>query len=161
MTQNIYDNPGFFQGYSQMARSIGGLDAAPEWPALKAMLPSMQGLKVCGYGWFCRWAGEQGAGSVLGLDVSEKMLEQARNTTAASNIRYERADLEAHDLPAGGFDLAYSSLALHYIKDLPGLFANVHAALKPGAHFVFSIEHPIFMAPLGNCTDLTTYLHST
>jgi len=56
MTQNIYDDPGFFQGYSQMARSIGGLDAAPEWPALRAMLPPMQGLKVvdlgCGYGWF-------------------------------------------------------------------------------------------------------------
>ena len=151
MTQNIYDDPQFFQGYSQMARSIGGLDAAPEWPALKAMLPPMQGLKVvdlgCGYGWFCRWASEQGADSVLGLDVSQKMLEQARKTTAASNIRYERADLEALDLPTVGFDLAYSSLALHYIKDLPGLFANVHAALKPGSQFVFSIEHPIFMAP--------------
>lgn len=151
MTQNIYDDPKFFQGYSQMARSIGGLDAAPEWPALKAMLPPMQGLKVvdlaCGYGWFCRWASEHGAESVLGLDVSQKMLEQARKTRSASNIRYERADLEQLNLPTASFDLAYSSLALHYIKDLPGLFASVHAALKPGSHFVFSIEHPIFMAP--------------
>ncbi|MGE8065643.1 class I SAM-dependent methyltransferase [Pseudomonas sp. NPDC089569] len=151
MTQNIYDDPGFFLGYSQMARSIGGLDAAPEWPALKSMLPPMQGLKVvdlgCGYGWFCRWASEQGAASLLGLDVSQKMLERARNTTRAANIRYEHADLEHIDLPANSFDLAYSSLALHYIKDLPGLFANLHAALKPGARFVFSIEHPIFMAP--------------
>jgi hypothetical protein len=31
MTQNIYDDPGFFHGYNQMARSIGGLDSAPEW----------------------------------------------------------------------------------------------------------------------------------
>ena len=134
-----------------MARSIDGLDAAPEWLALKAMLPPMQGLKVvdlgCGYGWFCRWASEQGAQSVLGLDVSEKMLEKARGTTSNSNIRYERADLEQLDLPVASFDLAYSSLALHYIKDLPGLFSNLHAALKPGACFVFSIEHPIFMAP--------------
>ena len=37
--------------------------------------------------------------------------------------------------------------ALHYIKDLPGLFAQVYAALVPGARLVFSIEHPIFMAP--------------
>jgi SAM-dependent methyltransferase len=151
MTQNIYDDPGFFQGYSQMARSIGGLDAAPEWPALRAMLPPMQGLKVvdlgCGYGWFCRWASEQGAHSVLGLDVSQKMLDQARSTTSASNIRYEHTDLERLDLPADSFDLAYSSLALHYIKDLPGLFATIHTALKPGPRFVFSIEHPIFMAP--------------
>jgi len=151
MTQNIYDEPVFFQAYSQMARSINGLDAAPEWPALQAMLPPMQGLKVvdlgCGYGWFCRWASEQGAHSVLGLDVSQKMLDRAGSTPSASNIRYERADLEKLNLPADSFDLAYSSLALHYIKDLAGLFANIHAALKPGSRFVFSIEHPIFTAP--------------
>lgn len=151
MTQNIYDDAEFFHAYSQMNRSIGGLDAAPEWPALKAMLPPMKSLKVvdlgCGYGWFCRWASEQGAASVLGLDVSEKMLEQARNTTSAATVEYVRADLEQLDLPKASFDLAYSSLALHYIKDLPGLFANIHAALTPGSRFVFSIEHPIFMAP--------------
>lgn len=151
MTQNIYDDPAFFHGYSQMARSINGLDAAPEWPALQAMLPPMRGLKVvdlgCGYGWFCRWASEQNVDSVLGLDVSEKMLAQARRTTSASNIRYEQADLECLNLPHATFDLAYSSLALHYIKDLPRLFATIHTALKPGSRFVFSIEHPIFMAP--------------
>lgn len=84
---------------------------------------------------------------MLGLDVSKKMLEQARKTTSAANIQYARADLEQLDLPASSFDLAYSSLALHYIKDLSGLFKNIHAALKPGSRFVFSIEHPIFMAP--------------
>jgi SAM-dependent methyltransferase len=115
------------------------------------MLPSMHGLQVvdlgCGYGWFCRWASEQGALDVLGLDVSEKMLQRARDTTSAGNIHYERADLEQLDFPTCTYDLAYSSLALHYIKDLAGLFTTLHAALKPGAHFVFSIEHPIFMAP--------------
>lgn len=151
MTQNIYDDPEFFQGYAQMGRSIGGLDAAPEWPALMSMLPPMKGLNVvdlgCGYGWFCRWASEQGAGHVLGLDVSAKMLERARTTTSAPNIQYARADLENLELPPASIDLAYSSLALHYIKNLPGLFAKIHAALKPGSRFVFSIEHPIFMAP--------------
>nr|WP_314524966.1 class I SAM-dependent methyltransferase [uncultured Pseudomonas sp.] len=151
MTQNIYDDLEFFHAYSQLGRSVGGLDAAPEWPALKAMLPPMKGLKVvdlgCGYGWFSRWASEQGAASVLGLDVSEKMLERARQTTSGATVRYERADLEQLDLPPAQFDLAYSSLALHYIKDLPRLFATIHAALKPGSRFVFSIEHPIFMAP--------------
>lgn len=151
MTQNIYDDPEFFQGYAQMGRSIGGLDAAPEWPALMSMLPPIKGLNVvdlgCGYGWFCRWASEQGAGNVLGLDVSAKMLERARTTTSAPNIQYARADLENLELPPASIDLAYSSLALHYIKNLPGLFAKIHAALKPGSRFVFSIEHPIFMAP--------------
>lgn len=30
MKQNTYDDPAFFARYSQMARSIGGLDAAGE-----------------------------------------------------------------------------------------------------------------------------------
>jgi len=51
-----------------------------EWPAIQAMLPDMHGIKVvdlgCGFGWFCRWARENGAAHVLGIDVSEKMFAQ-------------------------------------------------------------------------------------
>ncbi|HTZ35423.1 MAG TPA: class I SAM-dependent methyltransferase [Stellaceae bacterium] len=155
MTQNIYDDPGFHAGYSRLPRSVEGLAGAPEWPALRALLPELRGRRVvdlgCGYGWFCRWAADQGAAEVLGLDVSEKMLERARAETGAAGervaVRYARADLETLDLPAAAFDLAYSSLAFHYIADLGRLFATVHRALVPGARFVFSIEHPIFMAP--------------
>jgi hypothetical protein len=38
MTQNIYDDPEFFEGYRQLARSVEGLAGAPEWPALRALL---------------------------------------------------------------------------------------------------------------------------
>lgn len=151
MTQNTYDRPDFFEGYSQLGRSVEGLDGAAEWPALRAMLPDMNGLRVvdlgCGFGWFCRWAREQGAAQVMGLDLSEKMLARARATTSDSLITYERVDLEQLDLPAARFDLAYSSLTLHYIKDAARLFATIHRVLVPGASFVFSTEHPIYMAP--------------
>lgn len=150
MTQNIYDNPDFFANYAQLGRSVHGLDGAAEWPALQAMLPNMHGVRVvdlgCGYGWFCRWAAEQGARSVLGLDVSQKMLERARATTGDARIQYAQADLEQLALPECSVDLVYSSLTLHYLKDLPGLLAAAHKALVPGGHLVFSIEHPIFMA---------------
>ncbi|NWA87686.1 class I SAM-dependent methyltransferase [Pseudomonas sp. D8002] len=151
MTQNIYDTEVFFEGYSKMGRSVEGLAGAPEWPALQSMLPPMSGLKVvdlgCGYGWFSRWAREQGAEQVLGLDVSQKMLARAKEMTSSSAITYGIADLEKLDLPDAAFDLAYSSLAFHYIVDLKGLFARIHQALVPGGWLVFSIEHPIFMAP--------------
>jgi 2-polyprenyl-3-methyl-5-hydroxy-6-metoxy-1,4-benzoquinol methylase len=151
MTQNIYDNPEFYAGYSQLRRSVEGLDGAPEWPALRALLPDLRGLNVldlgCGYGWFCRWAHEQGAARVLGLDVSEKMLAQARTLTTVGGITYKRADLETFDLPAASFDVAYSSLVLHYIRDVASFFAKVHRALTPGGRLVFSTEHPIYMAP--------------
>ncbi len=152
MTQNIYDDPEFFAGYTRLPRSIEGLEAAPEWPALRALLPDIGGRRVvdlgCGFGWFCRWAREHGAAQVLGLDVSEKMLSRAREATPDGAIAYVQADLERLDLPDASFDLAYSSLALHYVENLAGLFATVHRALVPGGRFVFSIEHPIYMAPL-------------
>ncbi|MBZ9745443.1 class I SAM-dependent methyltransferase [Mesorhizobium sp. CO1-1-7] len=151
MAQNIYDQPDFFAGYSQLGRSVEGLDGAAEWPALRAMLPDVGGLRVvdlgCGFGWFCRWAHENGAREVLGLDLSEKMLARARAAGSDTGITYERADLDQLSLPQGGFDLAYSSLALHYVEDIERLFGAVHEALSPGGDFVFSTEHPIYMAP--------------
>lgn len=151
MTQNIYDTAEFFEGYSQMARSVHGLDGAPEWPALQALIPALAGSRVvdlgCGFGWFCRWAEAQGAAQVLGLDVSQNMLDRARATTPAGRITYQRADLENLALPAAAYDLAYSSLTLHYIERLPELFAAIYRALTPAGHFVFSAEHPIYTAP--------------
>jgi len=151
MTQNIYDNPEFFEGYSRLGRSVQGLEGAAEWPALRALLPAMDGLRVvdlgCGFGWFCRWSREQGAGKVLGLDVSEKMLARACAETNDREIAYQQADMETLELPAGSFDLAYSSLALHYVDRLDRLLTVVHGTLMPGGSFVFSVEHPIYTAP--------------
>jgi ubiquinone/menaquinone biosynthesis C-methylase UbiE len=122
MIQNIYDNEEFFANYSRLPRSVAGLVGAPEWPALRALLPDLRGLKVldlgCGFGWFCRWARERGAAHVLGIDVSEKMLARARATTEDSAITYVRADMEQLELPAQSLDLVYSSLALHYDEQL-------------------------------------------
>ena len=151
MTQNIYDHLEFFAGYSRLDRSVEGLEGAAEWPALRALLPELRGFRVvdlgCGFGWFCRWAREQGAASVLGVDLSEKMLTRARDSTIDQAITYLRADLERVELPEAAFDLAYSSLALHYIEDLAGLLGKVCRALVPGGQLVFSAEHPIFTAP--------------
>ncbi|AXE36369.1 class I SAM-dependent methyltransferase [Chromobacterium phragmitis] len=151
MSQNIYDDPGFFDGYAQLPRSQFGLDGAPEWPALRAMLPELSGKRVadlgCGYGWFCRYAREAGAGEVLGIELSEKMLARARELTSDDRIIYRQGDLERLDLPAQSLDLIYSSLTLHYLPDLAPLFSAAHRALKPGGWLVFSMEHPIHTCP--------------
>jgi SAM-dependent methyltransferase len=151
MAQNIYDDEGFFAEYSRLPRSVDGLSAAPEWPALRALLPDLRGKSIvdlgCGFGWFCRWARANGAAHVLGVDVSEKMLARARADTRDAAITYIRSDLEHLELPAASFDLAYSSLAFHYIEDFGGLLRQVRRALVEGGHLVFSIEHPIYTAP--------------
>ena len=78
---NEYDDPKFFGQYAQMPRSRQGLSAAGEWSQLKGLFPDMRGRSVldlgCGYGWHCRYALEQGAARVLGLDISENMLDEA------------------------------------------------------------------------------------
>jgi ubiquinone/menaquinone biosynthesis C-methylase UbiE len=151
MAQNIYDDPGFFAGYSQLRRSVHGLDGAPEWPAIRAVLPQVKGKRIvdlgCGFGWFARWAREQGAAHVTGFDLSENMIARAKAATADSAITYTIADLEQLDLPEASFDFAYSSLALHYVVDLGRLLRTIHRALTPASHFTFTIEHPIYMAP--------------
>jgi SAM-dependent methyltransferase len=152
MTQNIYDDPNFFRAYGQLPRSIQGLEAAPEFPALRALLPDLNGRDVldlgCGYGWFCRWARSQGAGRVTGIDVSELMLARARSMTDDAAIIYARADLEAITLKPKAYGLVYSSLALHYLINLEALLGEVRAALTPSGRLVFSVEHPILTAPL-------------
>ncbi|HTM78180.1 MAG TPA: class I SAM-dependent methyltransferase [Devosia sp.] len=149
MAQNIYDDAIFFEGYSQFPRSREGLAGAPEWPSLRAMLPKVKGAHVldlgCGFGAFCRWAVDQGAAGVVGVDLSSRMLESAQERGPGLAIRYEQADLELY-APQGPFDVIYSSLAVHYLADFDALCARVKAALVPGGAFVFSMEHPIFAA---------------
>ncbi len=150
MAQNIYDKPEFFAGYSALPRQVHGLAGAPEWPAVRAMLPDLAGKRVldlgCGFGWFTRWARENGAARALGIDLSQNMIARARADTTDPMVSFEIADLEKLVLPRAGFDVAYSALTFHYIEDFGTLAATVRQALTPGAHFVFTIEHPIFMA---------------
>jgi SAM-dependent methyltransferase len=150
MAQNIYDNADFFSGYSQIPRQVQGLDGAPEWHAIRALLPDPYGKRVvdlgCGFGWASRWMCEHGAASVLGLDLSQKMIERAKTTTVDAAIEYRIADLETLTLPEQAFDLAYSALAFHYVQDFDRLVRMIHRALVPEGHFVFTIEHPIYMA---------------
>jgi SAM-dependent methyltransferase len=151
MAQNIYDNTAFFEAYGQLERSRQGLEGAAEWPAIQALLPDLTGLRVvdlgCGYGWFCRWAREHGAARVQGFDVSERMLARAAAMTDDAAIIYTRADMEHLELPPASFDLAYSSLAFHYLENLDALIAQVYRSLVPGGRLIFSVEHPMFTAP--------------
>lgn len=147
---NIYDDKAFFDAYSRMARSTGGLEAAGEWHQLQPLFPAMEGSRVldlgCGYGWHCKYAVEQGAAEALGLDLSEKMIAEARARNADPRIRYEVCGIAEYSYPAGYYDLVVSNLALHYLADLDDIYRKVFSTLRPGGVFLFNIEHPVFTA---------------
>ena len=150
MKQNKYDDPDFFANYNLLPRSKDGLNGAGEWQVLKALLPDLKDKKVldlgCGFGWHCRYASEQGARSVIGVDLSEKMLKRARESASDPSIEYLQLAIEDIDFPADQFDVVISSLALHYVENFDKVCKKVNHTLKDGGSFVLSVEHPIFTA---------------
>lgn len=150
MKENKYDDEIFFEEYSRFPRSVEGLSAAGEWKELQKLLPPFEGKRVldigCGFGWHCVYAAQQGAAYVLGTDISEKMLAVAREKTPFPQVEYHCMAMEDLDFPAGSFDVALSSLALHYTPDFGVVCRSVAHCLATGGSFVFSVEHPIFTA---------------
>lgn len=148
--QNKYDDSIFFDKYSNMERSRKGLEGAGEWHELKKMLPDFQGKRVldlgCGFGWHCRFAVENGAKSVVGVDISQKMLNEAKNKTKSEYIQYICRAIEDINFPDNSFDVIISSLAFHYIESFQDILSKINKCLSSGGDFVFSVEHPVFTA---------------
>ncbi len=151
MTQNIYDDKDFFKKYSALDRQVRGLDGAPEWNSIKKLLPNLKGKRVldlgCGFGWFCRFAIEQGAKNAVGIDISKNMISTAKTFSSNPAIIYKIEDLEKLQLSNDSYDFAYSSLTLHYIKNFQQLIAAIYNSLTSESMFVFTMEHPIYTAP--------------
>ena len=150
MKENKYNDPFFFEKYSQMERSKKGLAGAGEWYELQKLLPDFQGKRVldlgCGYGWHCTYAADHGAAHVLGTDISQKMLDTAQEKNPGAAIEYRCAAMEDLTFQEDSFDVVLSSLAFHYVKDFESLVENISRWLKPSGSFVFSVEHPVFTA---------------
>lgn len=151
--RNEYDNEAFFAEYAKMPRSKDGLSAAGEWSMLRPLFPPLQGKRVldlgCGYGWHCRFAAEQGAAEVLGLDLSRNMIGEAQKRGGGPQIEYRVCGIEDYEYPEGRWDCVVSNLALHYIEDLEAVFKKVYGTLRRDGVFLFNIEHPVFTAGVG------------
>ncbi len=147
---NHYDSPDFFAAYAQMPRSQQGLSGAGEWHQLEPLFPDLAGKDVldlgCGYGWHCKYAADQGARSVLGIDQSTLMITEATKRNAADSITYRVCSLLDYEYPAAAYDLVVSNLVLHYVEDLDFVYRRIHETLRPGGVFLMNIEHPTFTA---------------
>lgn len=144
--QNIYDNETFFEGYHRLRERDDNANVLFEMPALFSLLPELKGKNVldlgCGFGEHCMHMAQTGACKVVGIDISEKMLQVARAENAAPNIVYYQMPMEDISRIEEYFDLVVSSLAFHYVEDFEGLIRDCLELLKPGGILVFSQEHP-------------------
>lgn len=150
---NEYDNEKFFNQYAMMPRSKEGLSAAGEWHQLKPLFPPLQKKSFldlgCGYGWHCKYAEEQGAFQIVGIDLSGKMVEEAQKRNSGEKIIYRVCGINEYEYPENEWDCVISNLALHYIEDLDSVFQKVFKTLKSGGIFLFNIEHPVFTSGIG------------
>ena len=122
-----------------------------EQPILRELTGDLAGRRIldlgCGAAAFGVRALAAGARSYLGVDGSRNMVARAEAALAgAKGGVVVHADLETWAAPAEAFDLAISSLVLHYVADLDALLRRVVGALAPGGRFVCSVEHPVLTA---------------
>lgn len=151
--QNVYDDQRFFAGYQAMRAAGSGYNEALEQPALRALLPVVEGADAvdlgCGDGALSRLLVHEGARSVLAVDPSARMLQLAAAHPADARVRFVQAFAEDLELAEASVDLVVSSLALHYVADLRLLLRRVGSWLRPGGTFVASMEHPVVTAAPG------------
>lgn len=79
---------------------------------------------------------------LLGLDISEGMLAQARAkvTGLPFPVALQQADFQRIPCPAASFDTVVTSLALCGIPDPPLMFSEIARVLRPGGQLL-SFEH--------------------
>ncbi len=145
--QNIYDNETFFEGYKKIRDNKINANTLFEIPALFSLLPDLNNKKIidlgCGFGEHCMQYVHDGAAKVVGIDISEKMLEVAKRENSNPGITYMNMPMENISQISETFDVAISSLALHYIEDFDTLARDVYEILNEDGVFIFSQENPI------------------
>jgi SAM-dependent methyltransferase len=78
------------------------------------------------------------AGRILGIDVSDAILDVAKRRFAGlENLSFEQGDAEHMTLPAQAFDLIVSRFGIMFFEEPTVGFANLRAALKASGRLVF------------------------
>lgn len=153
MEQNIYDDEEFFKGYSELREGVSANDLI-EIPQFFDLIGNVKDKTIldigCGAGGHDRRLIELGAKSVLGIDISTKMLEEAKKNKNSDKIEYQLLSMNDLEKLDRKFDLVVSSLAIHYIEDYDGLCKKVYNLLNDGGYFVFSHGHPMDSAIILN-----------
>ncbi len=130
-----------------------------EKPAIRAELPDLYGLEIisigCGSGVDARWLADNGAKKVVGIDISEGLLAIAMKNHP--DIEFHEMDMERLDFDDQSFDLAYSSLAIHYVDDWTQPLKEARRILRRGGLYIFSCGHPIDSAMEYSTEDNAKY----
>ncbi|MEZ4869759.1 MAG: methyltransferase domain-containing protein [Caldilineaceae bacterium] len=90
-------------------------------------------------------------GEVIGIDISEKQIEQAQSRAVeqqVANVRFETADMYALPFTDQSFDAIFSNAVFHHLRDPLAALKGAYRLLKPEG--VLGIREPDFAGLLVN-----------
>lgn len=157
MKQNIYNNLVFFESYKDLRDNDRGLNGDIELPSFRKLIDNIENAIVldlgCGFGQQIQYLLDKKAKEVIGVDISERMITEAKTRIQSRKVTFVCRAIEDYDIENKKYDIVLSSMTFHYIMDLVAVFKNIYCGLKPGGQFIFSIEHPICTALLKSWID--------
>ncbi len=80
-------------------------------------------------------------GKVIGLDMTEAMIEKANSNKTKlgyQNVEFHQGDIESMPFESNTADVVVSNCVLNLVPDKRMAFSEIHRILKPGAHFCVS-----------------------
>lgn len=80
-------------------------------------------------------------GKVIGLDMTDVMVQKARENAAKlglSNVEFRKGDIEQMPIDANRADVVISNCVLNLVPDKAKAFSEIYRILKPGGHFAIS-----------------------
>jgi len=114
-----------------------------EMPEMLKLLGNVKNKSIldwgCGSGIYAKILAKKGA-KVKGFDISKEMLSIAKKDNPKLDLRLG----SGYKIPfKEKFDIVYSSLAMHYVKDWDKALSQVSKVLKKNGLFLFSGGNPI------------------
>lgn len=77
-------------------------------------------------------------GQVLGVDISEPLIDRARALAPQDTpAQFQVTDASSAELPEGAFDILFSRFGVMFFDNPTGAFAHMRRALRPGGRVAF------------------------
>ena len=89
-------------------------------------------------------------GFVIGVDLSARLLEQARRKAKArglANVEFRLADMTALGYPDGRFDAVVSVFSIFFVPDMEGLVRELWRMVRPGGQLAVTTWGPRIFEP--------------